>query len=40
LKIPKLRPGAIPKLMVNENINEVFHNAEVVDTLPKKRKVN
>ncbi|XP_029348303.1 uncharacterized protein LOC107884088, partial [Acyrthosiphon pisum] len=39
LKIPKLRPGAIPKLtVVNETINDVLQNAVLDIYPPKKRK--
>ncbi|XP_029341784.1 uncharacterized protein LOC115033417 [Acyrthosiphon pisum] len=39
LKIPKLRPGAIPKLtVVNETINDVLQNAVLDISPPKKRK--
>jgi len=41
LKIPKLRPGAIPKLtVVNETINNVIQNAALDISPPKKKKVN
>ncbi|XP_060860382.1 uncharacterized protein LOC132937715 [Metopolophium dirhodum] len=41
LKIPKLRPGAIPKLtVVNETINKVLQNAVLDISPPKKRKIH